>query len=113
MHSLLLKFAEVHRTSKRASSLFRTSGKLTAVCPSMVCECMHVFKYVCVCMHVWIHICMQAFKRMRGLESIFMPGGDGGSLDWDAIRKIAVELREARGNNTSAGVWVCAVVLLL
>lgn len=67
--------------------------------------CMHVRTYV-HCLYV-----VQAFKRMRGLESIFMPGGDGGSLDWDAIRKIAVELREARGNDTSAGIWVCAIII--
>ena len=72
-------------------------------------DCSHVCEVCAISHTVCVHV-VQAFKRMRVLESIFMPGGDGGTLDWNAIGKIAVELREARGNSTTAGVWVCAAL---
>ena len=48
----------------------------------------------------------QTFARMSALTSVFMPGGDGGTLDWASIEKLALTLRAARGNQ--AGIWVSA-----
>lgn len=83
----------------------------------------YIYIYMCVCCYAdtlvlrgWLPFFVlppvvlfsQSFKRMQGLESVFMPGGDGGSLNWTIIPIVAAALREARGNNTSAGIWLSA-----
>ena len=47
---------------------------------------------------------MKVFEAMTALSSVFMPGGDGGTLDWETIATVATELHKAR--NSSAGIWV-------
>ena len=47
---------------------------------------------------------------MTALESVFIPGGDGGSLDWEVIANVSRllhEAQDAQDKSTHAGVWVC------
>ena len=47
------------------------------------------------------------FEKSPQLDSLFFPGGDGGTLEWPVIAKAATLLRQAKGHQ-DAGVWVSA-----
>jgi hypothetical protein len=42
------------------------------------------------------------------LDSVFMPGGDGGQLVWPAVENLTAALRQA---HPEAGTWVSAQML--
>ena len=46
-----------------------------------------------------------AFTAMPRLNSLFFPGGDGGTLDWTEIAAVSQVLRHSHPNS---GVWVSA-----
>lgn len=46
-----------------------------------------------------------AFGAMPQLDSLFFPGGDGGTLDWTEIAAVSQVLRQS---HPSSGVWVSA-----
>ena len=47
------------------------------------------------------------FLAMPKLDSLFFPGGDGGSLEWPVIAEASKLLRDCK-THSSAGVWVSA-----
>jgi hypothetical protein len=47
----------------------------------------------------------EAFAALPRVDALFMPGGDGGDLDWATLRETARALRVA---HPAAGVWVSA-----
>ena len=50
----------------------------------------------------------ETLRRIPQLDSVFLPGGDGGQLVWPAIEMVTVALREA---HPRAGTWVSAQML--
>jgi hypothetical protein len=47
-------------------------------------------------------------RRIPKLNSVFLPGGDGGQLVWPAIENVTAALRQA---HPEAGTWVSAQML--
>lgn len=57
------------------------------------------------CSTVTVQNTITALSAIPRVDSLFFPGGDGGSLDWDSIGQIATHLRT---NHYGATVWVSA-----